>query len=329
MKDLVLRKLKQNLYRYVSGETLSQELNVSRTAIWKHIKTLKREGYVIESSPKVGYRLISMPDVLDPAEIHENMVTEFIGREIHYFKEIDSTNNYAKKIAYDGCEDGTVIIAERQASGRGRLGRSWESNMGKGIWMSVVLRPDISPESIQLITLAASVAVVKAIRDTTGIVTGIKWPNDILLDGKKLCGILVEMSSEMDRINFVVIGIGINIGQDREDFSEDLRNKAVSLSSYIRKNELSIEFTRNMLVGKLLTEIEKYYKLILKGKREEIIQEWKNFSVILGKEVVVSCRGEDFSGFAEDLTDEGKLVIRSHDGIAKLIISGEVSLKSY
>ncbi|HHW32046.1 MAG TPA: biotin--[acetyl-CoA-carboxylase] ligase [Clostridiaceae bacterium] len=329
MKDLILKKLKQNLFHFVSGETLSQELNVSRTAIWKHIKDLRSEGYVIESFPKVGYRLISVPDVLVPSDISENMNTEFLGHEILYFKEIDSTNNYAKKIAYEGCKDGTVVIAERQTSGRGRLGRTWESDKGNGIWMSVILRPDISPEAIQLITLASSVAVVEAIKDTTGIATGIKWPNDILLDGKKLCGILVEMSSEMDRINFVVIGIGINIGQDNRDFSENLRNKAISLKSYIYQNNINIEFTRSMIVGKLLTKIEKYYNFILKGRTEEIIQNWKKYSVVLGKEVVVSSRDGDFTGIAEDLTEEGKLVIRSFDGVTQLILSGEISLKSY
>lgn len=329
MKDLILRKLKQNLSDFVSGETLSQELNVSRTAIWKHIKDLRREGYVIESFPKVGYKLVSAPDVLIPSNISESMNTEFIGHEILYFEEIDSTNNYAKKIAYEGCKDGTVVIAEKQTSGRGRLGRTWESGKGEGIWMSVILRPDISPEAIQLITLASSVAVVKAIKDTTGIITGIKWPNDILLDGRKLCGILVEMSSELDRINFVVIGIGINISQDNKDFSEELSNKAISLKSYISQNKKGVDFTRSMIAGKLLTEIEKYYNFILKGRTEEIIKDWKKYSITQGKEVVVSSRDGEFTGIAEDLTDEGRLVVRSSDGVTQLILSGEISLKRY
>jgi BirA family biotin operon repressor/biotin-[acetyl-CoA-carboxylase] ligase len=329
VKDIILKKLKQNSLEFVSGEALSIELNVSRTAIWKYINDLRKEGYVIESSPRVGYKLVSSPDIIVPSEITDYLNTELIGREILYVKEIDSTNNYAKRIAHEGCKDGTVIIAEKQTSGRGRLGRTWESYEGKGIWMSIILKPDIPPQAIQLITLAASVSVVNAIKNVTGIDTGIKWPNDIILEGRKLCGILTEMSSELDRINFVVIGIGINVSQDVENFSEELRNRAISLKDYIISSNKEILFTRNMIVGKLLTEIEKYYNLILKGRTREIIQDWKKHSIIQGKEVVVSGRDGDFTGIAEDLTKEGKLVVRSFDGTTKLILSGEISLKKY
>lgn len=328
MKNIILKRLKQNLSEFVSGEALSQELNVSRTTIWKHIKELRTEGYIIESSSRTGYKLISVPDIIIPSEIISSLNTKTLGKKIHYLKEIDSTNNYAKKIAYEGCEDGTIVIAEKQTSGRGRLGRTWESSERAGIWLSVILKPDISPGAVQIITLSASVAVVKAIKAVTGIDTGIKWPNDIILDGKKVCGILTEMSSEMDKINYLVVGIGININQDKKDFPEELRDKAISIRNYTKKNKgQEVEFTRNDIIRRLLFEIEDVYNMIKAGKIENIIQSWKRHSITQGKEVVVLGRQEEFTGIAEDITPDGKLIVKSIDGITQLILSGEISIK--
>jgi BirA family biotin operon repressor/biotin-[acetyl-CoA-carboxylase] ligase len=327
VKEIILNRLKQNLSDYISGESLSQELNVSRTTVWKYIKELRDEGYSIESSPKVGYKLISIPDIITPSEIASSMNTKFIGRNIYFFEEIDSTNNYAKKIAYEGCEDGSIVIAEKQTAGRGRLGRTWESSNGTGIWLSVVLRPNIPPQAIQLITLSSSVAVVRAIKDTTGIETGIKWPNDIILDGRKVCGILTEMSSEADHVNYVIIGIGINVNQKTQDFPEELRDKAISIRSFANHNS-EAAFKRSLIIGRLLSELEDVYYMLIDGRTEEILKAWKEYSIILGKEVVVSGRDGKFTGIAEDLTCEGKLVVRSVDNTTQMILSGEISLKS-
>jgi BirA family biotin operon repressor/biotin-[acetyl-CoA-carboxylase] ligase len=330
VKEIILNRLKQNFSDYISGENLSQELNVSRTTVWKYISELRNEGYIIESFPKVGYKLISIPDIITPAEITSVMNTNFIGRTIHFFDEIESTNNYAKKIAYEGCEDGTIVIAEKQTAGRGRLGRTWDSSKGAGIWLSVVLRPNISPQAIQLITLSSSVAVVRAIKDTTGIETGIKWPNDIILDGRKVCGILTEMSSEADHVNHVIIGIGINVNQKTQDFPEELINKAISIRSFADRNSIDnneITFKRSLIIGRLLSELEEVYYMLVEGRTEEILKVWKEYSIILGKEVVVSGRDGKFTGIAEDLTREGKLVVKGADDTTQMILSGEISLK--
>ena len=254
MKSHILLKLKENGSKFLSGETLSEYIGVSRTAVWKYIKQLKNDGYVIQSSPSKGYKLVSIPDTLCADEIKYKLNTKLIGRDVIWFNVLDSTNIYAKKLAIEGCNDGAVIIAETQTAGRGRLGREWNSADGLGIWMSVILKPSILPEYVQLITLAASVAVVKAIKSTTGIQTGIKWPNDIILKGRKLCGILTEMSCESDQINYVVVGIGLNVNQCTDDFYGELTDKAISLKMHSGDK---IFYSRAELVKSMLYELEK------------------------------------------------------------------------
>lgn len=334
MKYRVLQRLREGSPDYVSGEALSNELNVSRTAVWKYINELKSEGYIIASSSRKGYRLDDSADVVNADEIRYNLSTKMLGREIHYFSSIDSTNTYAKKIANDGCSDGTAVIADIQSSGRGRLGRAWSSPGGKGIWMSVVLRPLISPADVQVITLAASIAVVKAVRRTTGIVAGIKWPNDIILGGRKVCGILTEMSCEMDRINFIVIGIGLNVNQELYDFPEELREMAVSLKMHSSegpagegKDNMKINHKRSGIIRAIFEELEQVYKEINKKESSRILEEWKSFSVTIGREICISSADESFTGTAVGITHEGKLIIRSNGGITREISSGEVSVR--
>lgn len=328
MKDKILQKLKEDTSRFVSGEEISEMLNVSRTAVWKHIKELKEEGYLIESSSKKGYKLLSIPDIINVWEIKHNLNTHIIGKEILYFDVIDSTNNYAKKIASEGCAEGTVVIADSQTSGRGRLGRAWNSAQKAGIWMSVVLRPAIAPEDVQVITIAASVAVVSAIKRVAGIEAGIKWPNDIILDRKKVCGILTEMNSEMERVNFLILGIGINVKQDPEEFPEELRSKGTSLRAHAREKGIALEeFDRNRLIKALLSELERLYSKISCGRTAEIIDRWKKHSVTLGKEVRISARNYECSGIAVDITDDGKLVVNCADGVTREVLSGEISVR--
>lgn len=328
MRELILQELKENADAFVSGESLSNRLGVSRTAVWKHIKELKKKGYLIESFPNRGYRLLSVPDLLDEQDISAGLKTEAIGRSIHCFDVLDSTNNYAKKAASGGCPDGTVIIADSQATGRGRLGRTWNSPAGKGIWMSVVLKPSISLEEVQIITIAASVAVTQAIRQTTGISAGIKWPNDILLDGRKVCGILTEMNSEMQRVNYIVLGIGINLNQSQQDFPHDLRDKAVSLRMYALKKGLKAGLLRRGdLIKSTLLELDRVYTGIKKGNIGSIVEEWKKNSVTLGEEVRVITRNYEYEGVAVDITGDGRLIVDCHDGKTREVFSGEVSIR--
>ena len=318
MKNLILQKLKQN-QGHISGEDLSKVFNVSRTAIWKHINELRKEGYNIESSSKKGYKLCSTPDLLDAREL-KIPEGQLLGREVVHFKEIDSTNNYAKKIANDGCPHGTIVVAEKQTLGRGRVGREWKSYNNDGIWFSIVLRPDVDPENIQMVTLAASVAVVEAISQDQGIVCGIKWPNDIILNNYKLGGILTELSAEPGHINYVVVGIGININQDI--FDDEIKNKATSL-----KIHTGMPISRVNLLGNILSKFEEIYNILLEGNTQEIINRWSKYSVTLGKEVKVIFKDIEHIGLAQSITSDGKLSVKCKDGIVREISAGEIQIR--
>lgn len=327
MKDLVLKHLKEHRGQYVSGEAISTSLGVSRTAVWKYIHELKTAGYGITSSSRKGYLLEEIPDVLNASEIREGLNTAVIGKRVHCFETIDSTNIYGKKIASEGCEDGTLVVSEYQTAGRGRLGRQWDSSDKKGIWMSVVLKPFLLPEEVPIITLAVSVAIVDAIKAATGIRTGIKWPNDIILEDKKVCGILTEMSCEMEQVNFIVIGIGLNVNQELEDFSEEVRNKATSLKMAYRGKEQDIQLRRSSLIRQILMELEKQYEMVKTGQTGKIVEQWRQKSVMLGKEVRVYVKGIERIGRATDITNDGKLILQEENGQMHEIMSGEVSVR--
>ena len=228
MKYRILEELKSRDKEYISGEEISRRLGVSRTAVWKYINRLRQEGYNIESQTNSGYKLVQSPDTLSSFEIQPLLKTRFIGREILYFDSIDSTNSYAKKMGEENIKDGTVIIADEQTSGRGRLGRQWMSPKGKGIWMTILLKPHIAPSEASKITLAAAYALCTAL-DKCGLDVRIKWPNDIVVNGKKLCGILTEMSADMDIIKYIVVGIGLNANLDAHDFDSAIAATATSI----------------------------------------------------------------------------------------------------
>lgn len=318
MKNLILEKLKEN-EDYISGEELSKNFGVSRTAIWKHIAQLREEGYNIEASSKKGYKLAAIPDLLDGREL-EIPDGQLIGSEIVHFEEIDSTNNYAKKIANEGCRHGTVVIAEKQTLGRGRTGREWKSFNNDGLWFTIVLRPDLEPEAIQIVTLAASVAVVEGILESQGIVCGIKWPNDIILGDCKLAGILTELSAEPGHVNYVVVGIGININQNA--FDAEIKDKATSLKLHMRK-----QVSRVKVLEKILNRFEKVYDMILKGDTAEILNKWSEYSVTIGKEVKILYRHVEYNGIARSIAPDGKLVVKCDDGEVRQISAGEVQVR--
>ncbi len=329
MEEKVLFKLRENPGSFVSGEKLSEYMGVSRAAVWKYINSLKKEGYIIEASSKKGYKLVAGTDILNEYEIGSNLNTTCIGRKIHFLGSVDSTNNHAKKIAYEGAQEGTLVVAESQTSGKGRLGRSWASAEKKGIWMSVVLRPQIPPEDVHIITLAAAVAVVKAIEESTGISAGIKWPNDIILNNKKVCGILTEMTCEMDSVDFAVLGIGINVNHSYCDFPDEIRETAISLKEYLSLDGALIEcpLIRSEIIKKILFDFEQIYIKIRNSNFTEIIEEWKKYSVTLGKEVKVIFKNDTYMGIAKDITKDGRLVVECTDGVTREIFYGEVSVR--
>lgn len=326
IREKVLDEIRINDSGYVSGEEIGQKLGITRAAVWKHVKSLKSSGYCIDSSSKKGYRLTGSGDILNTVEIGHDLKTDFMGKEIIYFKEIDSTNLYAKKNA-SKCREGTTIIADFQNAGRGRLGRSWTSSEGKGIWMSLVLKPEIEPGAAQIITIGAAVAVTESIFECFGIKTGIKWPNDIILDGRKLCGILTEMSSEIDRIDYIIVGIGINVNQEEIDFPAEIRNIAVSLKSHVQDSQCTDNFNRAKLLKEILYQFEDIYIKIINGKANDITDLWKKYSVTIGSRISVNTAKGIFEGVATNLTHEGRLVVKCNDGSIREFNSGEVSIR--
>ena len=322
MRKIILELLGQHPEQYVSGEEISRQLAVSRTAIWKHMQTLKQAGYEIESHPRLGYRLKTRPDLLLPYEIRDILRTKIVGqKEIYYFADVESTNTEAKKQANLGCPEGSISLSEAQTKGRGRLSRSWFSPSGKGIWLSVVLRPPFNPHDAPKCTLMAAVAVTKAIQSMTGIECGIKWPNDILYQGKKIVGILTEMNAEIDAINYIVIGMGINVNIKQQDFPDELTESATSLS-VVAGHTIS----RLSLLNAVLVELEQAYEEVIQYGFSKMLDEWRKLSVTLGKKVNVIGSGKEFSGTAVDIDHDGGLLVQTEAGIER-VLAGDVSIR--
>lgn len=320
MRKKILEELYNNKGSYISGEDLRLKLNVSRTAIWKHINALKEEGYNIETAHRKGYRLLEMEDKLFPEEIKVLLSNNNIGKEVLYFESINSTNSYGKEKA-DSLESGTVILSEEQLEGRGRRGKEWESSKGTGIWMSLVLKPDIQPTEGVKMTQIAAASVCKAIRKVTGLNALIKWPNDIVVNGKKVCGILTEMAGELNEISYIVIGIGINA--NTVEFSEDLKEKATSL--YIEGNK---KVDRKEIVIKILEEFEELYNLFIKELNlEHTLEIVKKYSAVLGKEIRIIQGKKEKRAKAIEIDNEGMLVIETDNGNIEPISSGEISIR--
>lgn len=319
MRDKIIEVILGSGLDFVSGEELSKKLGISRTAIWKHINILREEGYNIESVNKKGYRLIGSPkDLLNPQNIYHNLKTEFIGKNIIHLESVDSTNDYLKKIGND-VQDGTVVISEEQTKGKGRLGRNWQSKSKEGIWMSIILKPEIIPYKAPFITLIAGAAIVKALNNLQ-VPANIKWPNDIIINNKKVSGILTELSAEIERINYVVVGIGMNVKS--LDFDKELEEKATSL--YKENYHLS----RVEIVSQVLYEFENLYNDYIKNDyKEEILKICKEYSAILNKDVYIIKDDEKELVKCIDISDNGNLIVMDDKDNIQEILSGEVSIR--
>lgn len=333
MKYAIVQLLKDAAPGYVSGGELGRRFDVSRTAVWKYIEGLRQEGYSIEASSRKGYRLLPSEGRLNAYEIACGLNTSIVGREVLYFDSLDSTNNYARKLAAEGCSDGISIIAGQQTAGKGRLGRSWISPPDKGIYISIVLKPPLAPAETPIFTLAAAVAVANAISEATGMEAGIKWPNDLIIEGRKVCGILLEMSSEADRVNYIILGIGINYSQNKEDFPEELRNRAISLkaAAISRIDNIGVTvgpgFSRLSVVRSILRELDDVTQLVITDNNAKVLEMWRNKSVTLGREVSFKIKDTEYTGTAADITADGRLLVACHDGIRRELLSGEVSVR--
>lgn len=320
MKTEILKCLKET-DSYRSGQELCERFGVSRTAVWKVIRQLQEEGYEIEAVRNRGYRLVESGDVLTEAELKSLLHTERVGQNLVFLKEVDSTNNYARMLAEQGAADGTLVLAERQVAGKGRRGRGWTSPAGTGIWMSLLLRPEFGPEHASMLTLLAAMAVSAGISEATGLACGIKWPNDIVLDGKKICGILTEMSTEEDAIRHVVIGIGINV--NIWEFPEEIRQTASSLALVSGKN-----FRRAPLVEAVLRAFEGCYAIFQRTLDMRLLRETYNQNLVnLGREVRVLAPKEAYTGISHGITDTGELLVELESGEVRRVMSGEVSVR--
>ncbi len=315
MKNKILEILK-NTDGYVSGESISEQLSLSRSMVWKYINKLRNDGYIINSVTNKGYKLDFCPDIISAEEIMQKLSNQLIGGNVIYTSETDSTNNMAKRNS--DCAEGSVFIADIQTAGKGRLGRSWKSSAGNGIYMSVLIKPDISPEKISQITLVAGISVCMALREY-GADAFIKWPNDIVAGGKKICGILNELSAEQERINYVVCGIGINVHD--KSFHEEISDKATSLYLSTGKS-----FARSDIIVSVLQYFEKYYKMYTGGETGKILSDYKSLCITLDKDVQIIKDGKALTAKALDIDSDGALMVLS-EGKHMRVMSGEVSVR--
>ena len=315
MKDKILEYLKKAT-DYLSGDEISRSLGISRQGLWKHIQDLKDSGYEIIAVPHLGYRLAACPDRLFVFEIARNLNTKFVGKKIHYFDYLSSTMDTAMQLGMEGAATGTLVLAEAQVKGRGRLGRSWSSPKHKGIYLSLILRPKILPAACPILTLMSAVSICEAVKHTLDLDVQIKWPNDLLMHNKKVAGILTEMNAEVDKVNFVVIGIGLNVNNEKKS----LIPQATSL-----REEQGAEISRVVLLQEILRRLESNYFLLENKGPEEIINKWRSFTLTLGTRVKVDFQNKHIEGQATDIDVDGALLIRKDSGLMQKVSSGDVT----
>ena len=323
----ILRLLKRANGRYVSGQTISKGVKVSRAAIWKHVSALRKYGYKIESKEGSGYKLIKSTDQLLPWEIKPSLKTHFVGKNIHHYHVIDSTQDLAIKLAENNTPEGTVVVAEKQKRGRARIGRRWAAPEG-GIWLSIVLKPKIPTAESTILPLVASLAVGNAIRKECRLDAKLKWPNDVTINGKKACGILVEMSCEADKVNYVVIGIGVNANVNVKKLETIIKNTEGYYGATSLMKELGAKVDRLNLTRRILAELEEKYVDLEEEGSEIIINAWKERSATLGTTVTVALNEMCFVGRAIDIDYDGALLVKLPDGNIKRIVAGDVYVRT-
>ncbi|OKY53006.1 biotin--[acetyl-CoA-carboxylase] ligase [Megasphaera cerevisiae] len=321
MRQDILDYLMEHKDTFVSGQKISEMFGISRTAVWKHIRVLKQRGYIIESYTKRGYCLRIAPELLRPETISPKLKTKYFGKKIVYYEKVDSTNTAAKKIADKGAEEGTIVVAEEQTGGRGRLSRSFLSPFAQGIWFSIILRPTFPPMEVSKMTLVAAVALTKALRKMGLIHCGIKWPNDILVHDRKIVGILTELNASVEKINYMVMGIGINTALTKKVLPRDLKK---TVTSFAIEN---VPVHRSELLQEVLLQLEHYYTVAQEQGFAPVLEEWKMLSCMLGKDVEVSLTDHTFTGKAVDLDENGNLVVETANGLEK-VLAGDVQVRS-
>jgi BirA family biotin operon repressor/biotin-[acetyl-CoA-carboxylase] ligase len=318
-RNRLLSSLKEAAGSWVSGEELSRRLGVTRTAIWKHACSLRAEGHVIESSTRKGYLLREALDRLVPSEIEASLRTARLGRPIVFEREVDSTNRLARDLAIAGAAEGTIIVAEAQTAGRGRKRRTWYSPPGEGIYLSLVLRPGFQPAEAPKTTLLAGVALAEALLPVVPNRVTIKWPNDILAGGKKVAGILVEAATQIDAIDYMIVGIGINVNTPAEGFPAELREKATSLAA-----EIGHPVSRADIIGDFLERFEQEYCRVGREGFGPLIRRWRELSDMEGRRVRVHGFGGPLEGAIAGIDDDGVLLLTGANGVIERVIAGDV-----
>lgn len=316
-EELVLGFLAEAGDEFVSGEAISDKLGLTRAAVWKHVEALRAHGYRIDAVPARGYRLAGIPDRLTPLELRPLLNTHDLGHALHHHEVIASTNDRARELAEEGAAHGEVVIAESQTGGRGRRGRPWVSPPGLNVYLSVVLRPELPPSRATELTLLTSVAVCDALRQAD-VPAEIKWPNDLLIGGRKVAGILTELASEPERVHWVVVGIGVNVNATEADFPEELRPIATSV-----RIERGAPAPRALLVAACLTSLEAWLDRHAEEGFAPIREAWRERAGTLGRDVTVRAEGRDVVGRAEDIDASGALLVRTDRGLER-ILSGDV-----
>jgi BirA family biotin operon repressor/biotin-[acetyl-CoA-carboxylase] ligase len=311
-KILDFLKKKQN---YISGEEISRHLDISRQALWKHIQELRDAGYDIIAVPHLGYHLVSSPDRLFAFEITSHLATRIIAKKVYYFDTVTSTMDVAMRLGIEGSAEGTIVVAESQTKGKGRLGREWISPKYKGIYFSVLLRPKMLPNFCPVLTLLSAVSICEAIKEKTNLDTEIKWPNDILLGHKKVGGILTELKAEMDQTSFIVIGAGINVNNDKKA----LLGGATSLREHVLH-----DISRTELLREILLALEKNYLLLQAEGGAPILEKWRFYNITIGKRVRVICQEKQIEGEAIDIDSDGGLLIRIDSGLVEKVMAGDI-----
>lgn len=323
LRGKLMEAFTNNPEEYLSGQELASLLGCSRTAVWKHIEALRKDGFILEAVRKKGYRIIGVPEKIVSDKILFGLNTAFMGKNIHFEDSVHSTQTIAQKLALDGAKEGTLVLAEEQVGGRGRLERSWHSPKYKGIWMSLLLRPNIPMMRAPQLTLLTAVAVVQGVQEVTGVQAHIKWPNDLLINGKKMTGILTEVQADSDRIHSLIIGIGINVNQQIEDYPQLLQESATSL--FIETNK---SWDRSIIIQEIMKQLEKLYLLYLDKGFYPIKLLWESYSVSIGTTVIANTLNGSIKGFAKGITDDGVLLLEDEHGEVHSIYSADILIES-
>lgn len=305
--------------QYTSGQFLSEKLNISRAAVWKHMKELKKDGYGIEAVSGKGYRIDSIPHKISANTLKWGLHTDWIGKQLIHKEQVASTQRIAHQLAMEGAENGLVVIADEQTEGKGRMNRSWHSARNRGVWMSLILRPEILPSQAPQITLLPAAALAHLVEDTIGVTPKIKWPNDLLINGKKTAGILTEMQAEQDRIQYIVLGIGINVNQETDELPEDIRSIATSL-----KMETGHEWDLHPLIQQFLTVFEQDYDRFLTEGFSGVKLKWERYGYRIGETVSIRTGKESFEAQLAGIEPDGALRIKKNDGREAVLYSAEI-----